>query len=204
MSTTVTTSPACALPGWIHSPGLPAWKVTVASAPTATPATSPVDASTPLGTSQATTATRAARGVDRVRSRRRPGRAGRRWSRSRGSRRRSRRGAEALGRVRLADPGREALEFVRASPRNSRRSPSSSTRTRWPSSSRWRAATKPSPPLLPLPQTTTISPARRAPPRRARARRRPAPSGRARGSRAVDRPRVERRAAPPRPGSGVS
>ena len=54
MSITVT-SPAWALPGEIHSPGLAAWKVAVASARTASPATSPVEASTPLGTSQANT-----------------------------------------------------------------------------------------------------------------------------------------------------
>ncbi len=33
----VCTSPACALPGWIHSPGLAAWKVTVSAARTAAP-----------------------------------------------------------------------------------------------------------------------------------------------------------------------
>ncbi len=50
------TSPAWRLPGMIHSPGLLAWKVTVTSACTASPETTPVDASTPLGTSTATTA----------------------------------------------------------------------------------------------------------------------------------------------------
>jgi len=45
------TSPACCLPGAIHRPGLAAWKVTVALARTAAPATSPVEACTPLGTS---------------------------------------------------------------------------------------------------------------------------------------------------------
>ncbi len=54
MSTT-RTSPAWALPGAIHRPGLAAWNVPVARARAAPPATSPVDASTPLGTSQATT-----------------------------------------------------------------------------------------------------------------------------------------------------
>ena len=49
------TSPACALPGAIQSPGFAAWKVAVASATTATLDTSPVEASTPLGTSHATT-----------------------------------------------------------------------------------------------------------------------------------------------------
>ncbi len=49
------TAPACALPGAIQSPGLAATKVAVAAAHTACPATSPVLASTPLGTSAATT-----------------------------------------------------------------------------------------------------------------------------------------------------
>jgi hypothetical protein len=44
-----------ALAGAIHRPGLARWKVTVTSARTAGPATSPVEASIPLGTSTATT-----------------------------------------------------------------------------------------------------------------------------------------------------
>ena len=59
MSTTSTT-PACALPGWIHSPGLAWWNVAVATARTAEPSTSPVLALTPLGTSAAITRARAA------------------------------------------------------------------------------------------------------------------------------------------------
>ncbi len=54
MSTT-TTSPAYALPGAIHRPGIAAWKVAVIVAWTASPATAPVAASTPDGTSAATT-----------------------------------------------------------------------------------------------------------------------------------------------------
>src|SRR5262245_9115954 len=54
------TAPACALPGWIHRPGLARWNVAVATARTAGPATSPVDASTPDGTSAAITAAPAA------------------------------------------------------------------------------------------------------------------------------------------------
>ncbi len=50
------TVPEWALPGLIHSPGLAAWKVTVTWAWTAAPATSPVEASTPLGTSTLSTA----------------------------------------------------------------------------------------------------------------------------------------------------
>ncbi len=56
----VCTSPACALPGRIHNPGLAAWKVTVTDARTAAPRTTPVEASTPLGTSTLTTGASAA------------------------------------------------------------------------------------------------------------------------------------------------
>jgi hypothetical protein len=49
------TAPACALPGAIQSPGFARWKVAVAAARTAAPATSPEPASTPLGMSAATT-----------------------------------------------------------------------------------------------------------------------------------------------------
>src|SRR4029450_3946591 len=48
-------SPVCSLPGGIQWPSLGAWKVTVASAATAFPSTSPVDALTPEATSVATT-----------------------------------------------------------------------------------------------------------------------------------------------------
>ena len=54
MSITLT-APACAFPGAIQSPGLATWKVAVATARIAAPATSPVPASTPLGTSAAIT-----------------------------------------------------------------------------------------------------------------------------------------------------
>ena len=54
MSITVT-APACALPGAIQRPGFARWKVAVAAARTATPGTSPVLASTPLGMSAAIT-----------------------------------------------------------------------------------------------------------------------------------------------------
>jgi hypothetical protein len=54
------TVPAWVLPGLIHSPGLARWNVAVRTAWTAGPATSPVEASTPLGTSAATTGAAAA------------------------------------------------------------------------------------------------------------------------------------------------
>ena len=61
------TVPAWALPGLIHSPGLAAWKVTVTLACTAAAATSPVEASTPLGTSTLSTlAPAAAERLDRA------------------------------------------------------------------------------------------------------------------------------------------
>jgi hypothetical protein len=53
MSTTRTV-PLCDLPGLIHSPGLAAAKVAVARARIAAPSTTPLAASTPLGTSAAT------------------------------------------------------------------------------------------------------------------------------------------------------
>ena len=49
------TSPAWARPGETTRPSFLAWNVTVRSASTAAPATSPVEASTPEGTSTATT-----------------------------------------------------------------------------------------------------------------------------------------------------
>jgi hypothetical protein len=57
---TRSTSPAYSLPGWIHSPTFGRWKVAVAMQCTAGPSTSPVDASTPEGTSQAITGALAA------------------------------------------------------------------------------------------------------------------------------------------------
>ena len=47
-------------------------------------------------------------------------------------------------------------QFVRASPRRPAGSANNSTTGRAPRSERWRAATRPSPPLLPLPQNTWI------------------------------------------------
>ena len=52
---TVTTSPACERPGSIAVPSLRPWKQTVQSARIATPGTSPVVESTPLGISSANT-----------------------------------------------------------------------------------------------------------------------------------------------------
>ena len=68
MSTT-STWPACSAPGATTSPSFSAPNVTVTSARTATPATSPVDASTPLGTSTATTVAATSQSAIRVASR---------------------------------------------------------------------------------------------------------------------------------------
>ena len=51
-------SPVCAFPGAIQCPSLARWKLTVMSACTAVPSTSPVDASTPEAMSAATTGAR--------------------------------------------------------------------------------------------------------------------------------------------------
>ena len=59
MSTT-STRPACVFPGAIQSPSFGAWNVTVRSARTQGPSTSPDEASRPDGTSIATTVARAA------------------------------------------------------------------------------------------------------------------------------------------------
>ena len=52
---TISTRPACSFPGCTQSPTFAAWNVTVTSARTHAPSTSPVEAFTPEGTSTATT-----------------------------------------------------------------------------------------------------------------------------------------------------
>ena len=59
-------SPASALPGGINRPGLSAPNVTVRSAASTSPAKSPVSASTPLGTSTASTGVSPTSGGDHV------------------------------------------------------------------------------------------------------------------------------------------
>jgi hypothetical protein len=150
------TSPACALPGWIHRPGLAAWNVAVATARTAGPATSPVEASTPLGTSAATTGAEAPfsasmalaagpRGapvapVPSSASTSTPACSSRAASNGAGGRPGSRRSCSA------------------ASPRSSAGSNVASTSTSRPAPRSRRAATRPSPPLLPFPHTITTRP----------------------------------------------
>ncbi len=146
-----TISPQRLRPGNSRWPGFLRKKVTVSTAGGAAPRISPVAPSTPLGTSTATTG-----------SRRRP------------SASMTARGAPSTGR---ASPAPNIASIARpaspsasgasgsigpvqrraasaASPRKAARSPASATRTRQPRSARIRAATKPSPPLLPGPHST--------------------------------------------------
>ena len=156
MSTT-STSPAYSFPGRIQSPTLALWNAAVAMQCTAGPATSPVLASTPDGTSAAITGARAASSSSMTLS------AG-----SRGepelpvpSRQStitcalfSRPASKCAG----AGPGSFLSCFCASSPIHSggHTSMTSTSRPAWRSS---RAATIPSPPLLPLPQTIAIRPA---------------------------------------------
>ena len=170
MSTT-RTSPACALPGLIHRPGLEAWKVTVTSARTAAPATSPFEAFTPLGTSTATTGQAA-----RLSCAIAPA-TGSRGSPSNPVPKSASTATSAPSRApaasgRGAGPGRRS-RLAAASPRNSSGGAVSMTSTSRPCSRSRRAATRPSPPLLPFPHTTATVPAGA---RSATARATPAPA----------------------------
>ena len=156
-----TVSPAWVLPGEIHSPGLAAWKVTVTWAWTALPATSPVDASTPLGTSQANTSAGPAAALmaaiaARAASRGSPSKPVPRMASTTPAAPRS--AASSNGRA--AGSGRRS-RLACASPRSSSASDRSSTSTSRPDSRSNRATTSPSPPLLPLPTTTTTRPSGR-------------------------------------------
>ena len=151
-------SPVCDLPGATMWPTLAAWKLTVTSASTAAPSTSPLAALTPEAMSQATTgaplrliasiaASIGLRGapskpVPKIASISAPEPAS-------ASSRRSGSTSRAAGkRSRLAA----------ASPDSSAPGASSSASTSKPVSASRRAATSPSPPLLPLPQTTRTGP----------------------------------------------
>ena len=134
----------------------------MARAATAAPAISPVDASTPLGTSQATThaplplapASLIAAIAPAAGSRGSPEKPVPRIASTIPAAPSS--AAAANGAA--GDPGSRSA-FTLASPRSSSTSPSSSTSTSRPRSRSRRAATNPSPPLLPLPHTATIRPA---------------------------------------------
>ena len=150
------TSPAWRLPGDTHRPSLAEWNVAVAAARTAAPSTAPVEASTPLGTSAATTSAPVAliasiapatgsRGAPE-----KPVPSSASTTAAAPSRAPAVKGAGA-------GPGRRA-RFSAGSPLSSAGSPVSSTSTSRPPVRSTRAATRPSPPLLPLPHTTAIRP----------------------------------------------
>ncbi len=148
------TRPEWLRPGSTAVPSLRPWKHTVTSAVTAPPATTPVEASTPEGTSSATipgspamaAITAAASGL------------GRPWnpvpsSASTITPARCRRALRTRSCMRT--PRRAAIEwFRRASSGSPAGSAASKHSTSHPAVCRWRATTKPSPPLLPPPQTT--------------------------------------------------
>ncbi len=150
------TVPACCLPGAIHSPGLARWNVAVAIARTASPSTWPVDALTPLGTSAAITRAFAALTAAMTSS------AGARGAPSEPVpssastitcapfRRASSNGS--------GDGPGSRLSISAASPCSHSAGHTSSTSTCRPAWRSSRAATSPSPPLLPLPQTTATRP----------------------------------------------
>src|ERR1700759_1159730 len=163
MSMTVT-APAWALPGLIHSPGLPAWKVTGTSARTASPAISPVVASTPLGTSQANTSASPATSLMATIA----PRAGSRGSPLNPVPRIASTTAAAPFRAPASNgraPGHGSRsKLTRASPLRASPGASSITSTSRPASRSSRATTRPSPPLLPLPATATTRPPGPRPP----------------------------------------
>jgi hypothetical protein len=151
------TSPACALPGRIHSPGLARWNVAVATARTAAPATSPVDASTPDGMSAATTGALAAFSASiapAAGSRGAPEEPVPSSASTSACAPSSRSGANGAG----GSPG-SRFSCSAASPCRNSGDHTVSTSTSRPAPRRSRAATSPSPPLLPLPQTMAMRPA---------------------------------------------
>src|SRR5436190_5701904 len=172
------TSPACCLPGAIQRPGLAAWKVTVAAARTAAPATTPVEACTPLGTSTLMTgvcawliASMAAATSPRG-SPSKPvpssasttvlqlasgGPASARCASCAASGAAPSRSQGAPSSLTGPAPG-SCCRLVSASPDSSEGGATQSTLTRRPASRSRRAATNPSPPLLPLPHTIVTSP----------------------------------------------
>ena len=153
--------PVRPFPGSIQWPSFAAWKVTVAVARTAAPAASPVAASTPEATSAATTgaphpliaaiaASAGARAapakpVPKIASTTAPLPAS---AVSSSPSPVSRQPAPSRSRLAAASP--------RSSPAGHKRSASTSN----PSRRSLRAATSPSPPLFPLPQTTRMGPSR--------------------------------------------
>ena len=148
-------SPVSCLPGAIQCPGLAAANVAVAVARTATPHASPVEASTPLATSAATTGASITASVSiasAARPRGSPAKPVPKIASTRTAASSSSRGSNGSW-----SPS-SRRRFSAASPRCSPGSASVSTRTWRPMPRSRRPATKPSPPLLPLPQTIAIGP----------------------------------------------
>src|SRR5437588_8171086 len=133
-------SATCTLPAWKRPgatmrPTLRPWKVTVVSARTATPATSPVDASTPEGRS--TASTRAADALMRSINA----------------------AASGLGSPEKPVP-KSASTITSGSPSSDSPAFASTTRTSLPACCSSRAAIRPSPPFAPPPHTTVQRSAR--------------------------------------------
>ncbi len=153
---TTTTSPAWVEPGLTRRPTLAPWKVPVAVARTASASTSPVEALTPDGASQAITGALCslmARIAPAIGSRGEPSKPVPSMA-STTAPEPSRASAENS---RGPSPGRRS-RFAATSPCASLRSATASTSTSRPSSRSRRATTRPSPPLLPLPTTTRTGP----------------------------------------------
>ena len=152
-----TTSPHSVRPGKSRWPGFLREKVTVSAARTAiSPMSAPLSPETPLGTSTAATArppaltasTAARAAPSSGRDRPAPNKASMTSSAPP-----NRPGTAASSRASTAPSQRPA--WCAASPLSRSRAPSRARRTDQPAAARWRAATKPSPPLLPGPQSTT-------------------------------------------------
>jgi hypothetical protein len=203
----VSTSPACALPGRIHNPGLHAWKVTVTVARTAVVATVPSEASTPLGTSTLTTVAPAALTAS-IASAAGPCGSPRKPVPSTASTITPPRAKTSVSTVALPEPAAAAScphavpsrrtggspgrrsRFARASPANSSGAATHTTVTCRPERRSRRATTSPSPPLLPLPHTTVTGPSGAA---RSTARATPAPARSIRSNPATPRSSIAQR-----------
>jgi hypothetical protein len=144
-------SPACSLPGFTYSPGFAAANVAVARARTASPSTSPVEAFTPLGTSAATTVWPSIAAIASAAApRTAPSKPVPRIASTTTTAPSSAPALNGSVSTRLA--------FTAASPCSSAGSASNRQRTSRHCSRSSRAATSPSPPLLPLPHTIAIGP----------------------------------------------
>ena len=165
------TRPAWKAPGATCSPIFEPWKVPVTSARTASPSTSPLEASTPEGTSQATTGASCAliaAMAPATGSRGAPENPVPNSASTTTPEPSSRSGANGSG----GAPGSRS-SIAAGSPESSSTGATASTSTTRPSSRSSRATTRPSPPLLPLPITTRTGP---SPATSAVSRARPSPA----------------------------